>query len=671
MISANRLPGADTEGRQAVTEALPNRVVQKPIPSSQNQDPRRYQIEQIKRRFSPKLGTLQNGTTTLRFQLKPSDPDFPFELEQLDCELQVPASYPKQAPTLLVKNKDIPRGFCINIERGWDKLVTEKQGTTLLTLITALDKHLEEFLSEQKVETVTLMSFKDTRHEGKPTASLGEPSASVPQAPPKPPTAVRRPYVPEESFTGEQIANAKARRAQEIRQLETRMGRMSLYQKSADGIVYTLALEPKRRGELPQGLRPIQSVQLIIPLLYPLQALKILLNDVESEDAEPLEEAFTARAVQQSQMSLMSHLNYLSQNMHIMAKQAKAPKPQQTAPVPSTTTDEQASKAPEPEVTLTAGRSDGKEHIHVIPRPPEWSYAHDSGESDNSESDTSESGSDSEEGGAEVGSHQPYVSGVVQQVERGTAISFPTIELYSIELFQISILNISVKCQRCKTLNDITGLKPGVEKSISCRKCGMPSSASFRQEMIHQNSTRAGFIDVSGCTVADMLPSTFIPTCAKCSTPSQGLVSVRGEAVTNVCRECHGVHFQDTPSQVPRHHSRVDTSPHSRTATPTGEVGPARGRAIAGSGSMFSLQALLPMVPLLVLQQGAPVRQVSRRERGSSPRMGEPYGLWLVQQGAELRRRSMCFLRAVGHREKGQRLLGGWQRYSRQDQDEP
>lgn len=33
--------------------------------------------------------------------------------------------------------------------------------------------------------------------------------------------------------------------------------------------------------------------------------------------------------------------------------------------------------------------------------------------------------------------------------------------------------------------------------------------------------------------------STFIPTCGKCSTDSQGLVSVRGETTTNVCRECH------------------------------------------------------------------------------------------------------------------------------------
>ncbi|KAI1129721.1 hypothetical protein F5Y10DRAFT_237840 [Nemania abortiva] len=541
MISTTHIPRQAIDGRQAVAEASPGRVVPKPVPSSQRQDPRRYQLDQIKRRFSPKLGTLQNGTTTVRLQLKPSDPDFPFELEHLDCELQVPSSYPDQAPALLVRNKDIPRGFCLNIERGWDKLVSESRDATLLALVTALDKHLEAFLSEQKAETVTLMSFKDTRHLEQPRTALGELPAPISQeAPAKPPTPPRRPYVPEESFTPEQIATAKARRAQEIRQLEARMGRMSLYQKSADGVVYTLPLEPRRRAELPQGLQSVQSIQLIIPLLYPLQALRVLLSDVESQDAEPLEEAFVTRAAQNSQLTLMNHLNYLSQNMHTMAKQIEATKLAQLAPTFSSTSNEHASKAPEAKGASSIDRADSKGHIHVVPRPPEWGYAHESSGSDDSDSESWDSGADSEEGGVEIASNPPHVSGVAQQVERGTAISFPTIELYGIELLQITILNISTKCQRCKTLNDITGLKPETEKAVNCRKCGSPSTAMFRQEMVHQNSTRAGFIDVAGCTVADMLPSTFVPTCAKCSTPSQGLVSVRGEAVTNVCRECHG-----------------------------------------------------------------------------------------------------------------------------------
>ncbi|KAI0407232.1 hypothetical protein F4802DRAFT_554628 [Xylaria palmicola] len=538
MISAKHIPRGAIDGRQAVGEASPSRAVQKPVPNSQRKDPRRYQLDQIKRRFSPTLGTLQDGSVTARFQLKPSDPDFPFELEQLDCELRIPSSYPEQTAALSVKNKDIPRGFCVNIEREWDRLVSDRPDATLLGLVTALDKHLEAFLSEQKAETVTLLSFKDTRHLNKPTKSLGEASAPATEVTPsESPKPARKPYIPEESLTGEQIAHAKARRAQEIRQLESRMGRMPTYQKSADGVVYTLPLEPKRRAELPQGLQSVQSIQLIIPLLYPFQPLRVLLNDVASEDAEPLEEAFAKRATQQSQMTLMSHLNYLSQNMHTMARQVKSTKLVQTAPT-SSDTAEKASKEPEIEGVTTASREDGKGHIHIIPRPPEWSYAPESGNSDESDSDFWDSSADSD-GGGRIESHQPYVSSVAQQVERGTAISFPTIELYGIELLQISILNISTKCQRCKTLNEMTGLKPEAEKAANCKKCGSPLTATFRQEMIHQNSTRTGFVDVAGCTVADMLPSTFIPTCAKCSTPSQGLVSVRGETVTNVCRECH------------------------------------------------------------------------------------------------------------------------------------
>ncbi|KAI1814888.1 hypothetical protein GGS20DRAFT_377067 [Poronia punctata] len=547
MISTNSIPREGIDGRQAVAEAPNNRIVPKPIPASQNQDPRRYQLDQLKKRYSPQIGTLQNGTSTVRFHLKPSDPDFPFELEYLDCEIHVPKGYPKQVPTLSVKNKDIPRGFCLNIEKGWDKLVAERKGVmTLLALTTALDKNLEAFLSEQKTETVTLVTFKDTRHEESEAKPLRGTPVPVQQAVSKPLAPVPKPYVPQESFTDEQIAVARARRSQEIRQLEARMGRMSQYQKSADGIVYTLPLEPKRRTELPQGLQNVQTVQLIIPLLYPLQKLRALLNDVESEEAEPLEEAFATRAAEQSQLSLMSHLNYLSQNMHTMVKQLKAStKAKQVAPAATEPSDQPTS----PETPIQGSkqlidRGDGKEHIHVIPRPPEWSYAHGAEGSDHSDDDSdlsdSELDSDSGDGGAEIGTHQAHVTGVAQQVEKGTAISFPTMELYSIELLQLTILNISTKCQRCKTLNDLTGLRPEVEKSTTCRKCGTSISAMFRPEMIHQNSTRAGFIDVTGCTVADMLPSTFVPTCSKCSTPSHGLVSVRGEAVTNVCRECHG-----------------------------------------------------------------------------------------------------------------------------------
>lgn len=75
---------------------------------------------------------------------------------------------------------------------------------------------------------------------------------------------------------------------------------------------------------------------------------------------------------------------------------------------------------------------------------------------------------------------------------------------------------------------------------------------------MHANSVRAGFLDLDGCSVVDMLPrweyldiacflcllylySNFIPTCSECSTvyPAPGVVSVRGESTMTICRECH------------------------------------------------------------------------------------------------------------------------------------
>jgi phage FluMu protein Com len=479
--------------RQAVAEAPLSRVVPKPVPERESKDARGYQIEQLRRRFSPKETDLGHGDLSLLFNLAPSDPDFPFDLAHLECDLRVPEGYPKKPPHLQVKNKDIPRGFTINIEKGWDALVQEKRGATLLSLTNALDRRLESLLSEQKAETVKLTIFKDTRHLD--AESVTEPTAQPAKPVPKPP--VSRPYIPEESYSKDQIAEAKARRAQDVRQLEARMSRLPVYLKSSDGIIYTLSLEPKRRAGLPVGLQQIQSVQLIIPLLYPLQPLRVLLNDVNSEDAEPIEELFAQKAAEQKQMSLTSHLNYLAQNLLTLAKQAQKPLVE-AAPAPEMPNSADL-EAGEAEHTSTLDK--GKGHVHVIPRPPEWAFDDDT---DSSEDDSYDD--DDEDGGAAVEPDHSGPSLPTQTPERGTAMSFPSIELHGIELLQVSILNLNVKCDRCKTLNEITGLKDNLEKASSCKKCATLFTLRFRQELIHQHSTRAGFIDATGCTVADLLP---------------------------------------------------------------------------------------------------------------------------------------------------------------------
>ncbi|KAK1773479.1 hypothetical protein QBC45DRAFT_397987 [Copromyces sp. CBS 386.78] len=542
----------DSNNKQAVHTPSPSRIASKPVPERQLRSPREYQIDQLKRRFSPKETVdPSTGETSLVFSLKPSDPDFPYDLEKLECDLRIPAEYPRKLARLLVRNKDIPRGFAVNIERGWDRLVEERKGLkggTLLTVMNALDRGLEGFLSEEK-ETVKITVFKDTRHvEGQPQDVIGKEAIKQPEVV-KP--VVQRPYIPLEIFTRDQIAEAKARRAQEVRQLEARMSRLPLYHKSSDGVIYTLPLDPKRRSSLPSGLQSVHSVQLVIPLLYPLQPLRVLLNDVDANEAEAVEELFTQKAVEQKQMSLTSHLNYLATNLHALARQATQMKMEEVKAAAEQVKKEEEGKgkkkadeeAKEAEHVASVAGDGERGHVHVIPRPLEWTLVNADGSSESDSESETDSDQDYEfiDGEGNTSGPTPGTTLPTATPERGTAISFPSIELHGIELLQVTLLSLSIKCNRCKTLNDVTNLKSDVEKLSSCKKCATSFSVRFRAELMHANSTRAGFIDLSGCTIADMLPSSFIPTCGRCSTqyPSPGFVSVRGETTTNVCRECH------------------------------------------------------------------------------------------------------------------------------------
>lgn len=74
---------------------------------------------------------------------------------------------------------------------------------------------------------------------------------------------------------------------------------------------------------------------------------------------------------------------------------------------------------------------------------------------------------------------------------------------------------------------------------------------------------------------------------------------------------------------------------------------------------MSALPAVVPVVPVLVLRQGIPVRQVPRRGRGPPAGVGEQDGMRVVQPGAELRGGGVFVLRPQRYREEGSRVLGG------------
>ncbi|KAG7746293.1 hypothetical protein KL912_004553 [Ogataea haglerorum] len=120
----------------------------------------------------------------LSFLLKPSDPDFPYDLDFLNLSLCIPGTYPYKGknPSVVVLNDDIPRGYSVNVEIGFREIAalamerrkkrsaeSELQmvsGNDLLSMVLTLDKYLERFLSMEKKDTIKIV--KTIKKETKP-----------------------------------------------------------------------------------------------------------------------------------------------------------------------------------------------------------------------------------------------------------------------------------------------------------------------------------------------------------------------------------------------------------------------------------------------------------------------------------------------------------------------
>ena len=456
-----------------------SRIVPKPISRTQIEDPRAFQLQQLRRRFSPKEASEENGTT-LTFRMVPSDPDFPFEMAGLECTLHVPQTYPTGGiPSLDVHNKEMDRGYQINVERGFDALVRESPQSNLLGLMNALDRQLELLLTEQKAETIKIIRNADPsrRHplsKGKQPIELqvDKPAISDTKSPRS-----------QQLYTADQKNKAQARREMETRQLEARLGRLPSFNKSSDGIEYTIPMEPSKKVELPVPLQMVKKVSLFVPLLYPLQPCRVQVQGVADEAAVNVKKSFEERVKEKPDVTLMGHINYLSQNMHVLAKQPIKEEHEHTiieADTGSSRMDE-LQEAP-PKLTTTITQPDtgfnlnDRSRLIVVPRPPEWTF----GDQDDIDSDSSDSYDTEEKSANDSSGEEPHAapesSNTASPAERGILLSFPYLELHNVELLELTSLSITVKCDRCKDTTDISNLrsKSPTDTTVRmecCKKC--------------------------------------------------------------------------------------------------------------------------------------------------------------------------------------------------------
>ncbi|KAH3274915.1 hypothetical protein KXW55_007395 [Aspergillus fumigatus] len=531
---------------------------QRPISKAESSSPREFQINQLRRRFRPKE-TADTSGTSLTIEMAPSDPDFPFELDTLQCILHVPLSYPGQGrPTLKVINPNMERAFQASVERGFDDIVDSTLRTggrgTLLSWMNNLDRHLERLLTTTErgptlkfVPNVGSREVQEHRAPEQVRVSHTDAPATERKPVPKQTSSVTN---VSRAYTTEEKAQAERRRAVETKQIEARLGRMSLFQKSPDELSFVIPVQPSKVERLPVPLRPIKTVKLLVPRLYPLEPSSIELQGVRSPEAQSVEVGFSKWVKANAQLNLMSQINYLTSNMHTLVttalESASEPKLEPKQEPTTSSADLPDNPAPSGSNNLTFEMVD-KPHIRVIPRPPEWSARDTDEGSEISDFSTSEDSFTDEDGDDEDGG-APVPDMPAPTSERGVALSFPYLELYGIELLELVGLHITVKCDRCKEHLDVRNIPQVKDKSDAlapkvetCKKCTNTMSLGFRRQLMHAHSTRAGYLDLDGCTVVDLLPSSFIPTCAECSTtfPVPGVVAVRGESATASCRQCH------------------------------------------------------------------------------------------------------------------------------------
>jgi uncharacterized CHY-type Zn-finger protein len=495
----------------------------------------------------------------LSFAVAPSDPDFPFELKGgLRCSLTVPAAYPQHGkPTIRVTNAEMARGFQINVERGFDSLVADSPQKTLLALLNELDRNLEKFLTTEKAQTIKIIANADKRSENPQPL----PAPTQRRSPSPVSVAVESP-----SWTPQQKSDALAKRQADVRQLEARMSRVPNFSKSPDGTVFNVPVHLPKPARLPLSLQSLKEVILSVPKLYNLEPCTVLLKGVSGPEVENVQLAFEKHVRDKRDMTLMAHVNYLTQNIHTMASEmaetAKFSEPQVQNEEPAIEQPQPAEsgeKGPEPR---RDNLEEEKPHLKFIPRPPEWDHHDSEDETDGSSYDSDEyshtdedEGHDDEDDGEdEQGGASLPASAVSTSPDSGIHLSFPHLELHNIELLTLVSLSLSVKCLRCKTPSDVSKIRASGKdadnagpvasstRTESCRKCTTPFTFLYVPNTLHANTIRAGTIEATGCTITDMLPSVFQPTCSSCSTAfpvPPGVISVRGDTPVQVCRSCH------------------------------------------------------------------------------------------------------------------------------------
>ncbi|KAJ2847263.1 hypothetical protein IWW36_003943, partial [Coemansia brasiliensis] len=168
-----------------------------------------------------------------------------------------------------------------------------------------------------------------------------------------------------------------------------------------------------------------------------------------------------------------------------------------------------------------------------------------------SSSNSSDSSSDDSEHIVEmVAEPSSDINPYAKPLRRGIEIRFGIVKMTNISLAHCHSLNLTVRCLRCKNTVEVMSVTPTVRADRdhqlwkACDTCSTILGIRFRPDWMFTGTTTLGYLDCSGCTPFELLPSKFTLSCDPCTMsqdekPADTAGSVGIASVSTFsCRSC-------------------------------------------------------------------------------------------------------------------------------------
>lgn len=169
---------------EATTAPTNRKPVTKPKPKIKGKDAVMSEIEQLQKRFTNLKITNKANPSIVDFNLPITDPDFPYDLDDVHLSITLPSDYPQSPPKFEVLNEAIP----INLRQRLSSRLNEtasqiKRGElSVRPMLRYLERNLEAILSAKtaiKFIPAGAMSVSPISESGTSESTIVQETASV------------------------------------------------------------------------------------------------------------------------------------------------------------------------------------------------------------------------------------------------------------------------------------------------------------------------------------------------------------------------------------------------------------------------------------------------------------------------------------------------------------